>query len=358
MYTEMGTTLRYRPFGAFRFALAMMVLLQHGLVLLKQPAREVFYDLELGALAVAVFFALSGFIVAEATDSFYAGRPDAFLANRVLRVVPPYLAALLLTILADCWLYSAGRLVPLDATLAGPPWQPRVVLAALSEIVPGLPAHRISGQDFSFVPFAWTLRVEFAFYLAAFATCWAAARAGVGAQRRIVGAAFVLGYALFGAFLLRRGASGRQLLNIPFFAFGVATFLARGGASPMARANLLAAACCVPVAFVLCGERGHPVLAYQMPILLVLFMLLVMLARAPAPGGAWRRWDRRLGELSYPIYIGHGVVLTCLASLSSARGVLPYAASIGLSLGVAMLLHAGVEQRLRGVRDRLRGSRV
>ncbi len=354
----MGTILRYRPFGAFRFVLAMMVLLQHGLVLLEEQAREVFYDLELGALAVAVFFALSGFIVAEATDSFYAGRPGAFLANRALRVAPPYLAALLLTILADCWLYHAGRLVPLDAPLAGPPWQPRVVLAALAEIVPGLPAHRISGQDFSFVPFAWTLRVEFAFYAAAFATCWAAARAGPGAQRCIVGGAFVLGYLLFGVFLLRHGAGGRQLLNIPFFAFGVAAYLARGAASPLARANLLAAAGCVPLAFVLCGERGHPVLAYQLPILLALFAALMVLARAPAPGDGWRRWDRRLGELSYPIYIGHGVVLTCLASLSSARGVLPYAASVVLSLGVAMLLHLGVEERLKGVRTRLRGVAV
>ena len=354
----MGTTLRYRPFGAFRFALSMMVLLQHGLVLLERPAREVFYDLELGALAVAVFFALSGFIVAEATDSFYAGRPGAFLTNRVLRVAPPYLAALLLTILADCWLYGAGRLVPLDATLAGPPWQPRVMLAAVAEIVPGLPARRISGQDFSFVPFAWTLRVEFAFYLAAFATCWAARWAGAGAQRRIVGAAFVAGYLLFGVFLLRHGARGRQLLNIPFFAFGVAAYLARGGASPLARANLLAAACCVPVAFVLCGERCHPVLAYQLPVLLALFAVLLGLARAPAPGRRLRRWDRRLGELSYPIYIGHGVVLTCLTSLSTARGLLPYMAAVGLSLGVAMLLHMGVEQKLKGVRDRLRGSAV
>ena len=354
----MGTNIRYRPFGAFRFALAMMVLLQHGLVLLRASAREVFYDLELGALAVAVFFALSGFIVAEAIDSVYASRPAAFLANRVLRVVPPYLAAVLLTILADCWLYHAGRLVPLDAPLTGPPWQPRVVLAALAEIVPGLPARRISGQDFSFVPFAWTLRVEFAFYLAAFATCWVARRAGLDAQRRIVGSAFVAGYLLFGTFLLRHGAGGRQLLNIPFFAFGVAAYLARGGTSTLARANLLAAACCVPVAFVLCGERGHPVLAYQLPILLGLFVWLTVLAWAPAPGGAWRRWDRRLGELSYPIYIGHGLVLTCLTSLSNARGAVPYAASVVLSLGVAIGLHLGVEQRLKEVRTRLRGVAV
>lgn len=78
----------YRPFGAFRLALAMMVLLQHGLLVLNSRGRELFYDLELGAVAVTTFLALSGFIVAEAIDRFYAGRPLAFLANRALRVVP------------------------------------------------------------------------------------------------------------------------------------------------------------------------------------------------------------------------------------------------------------------------------
>ena len=79
---------RYRPFGAFRFGLAMMVVLQHGLLLLAPSDRQFLYSLEMGAVAVTTFFALSGFIVAEASATFYAGRPGAFLANRALRVVP------------------------------------------------------------------------------------------------------------------------------------------------------------------------------------------------------------------------------------------------------------------------------
>ena len=67
----------------------MMVLVQHGLLLLPEGQRGMLYQLELGAVAVAVFFALSGFIVAEAVGTFYAGRPVAFLVNRTLRVVPP-----------------------------------------------------------------------------------------------------------------------------------------------------------------------------------------------------------------------------------------------------------------------------
>jgi peptidoglycan/LPS O-acetylase OafA/YrhL len=352
----------YRPFGALRFALAMMVLLQHGLLLLPVWQRGMLYELELGAVAVAVFFALSGFIVAEAATSFYAGRPAAFLVNRTLRVVPPYLAALAVTVAVDGWLANSGRLVPLDGPLRGSPWQFRVILAAVLEIVPGLPASRISGQTFSFIPFAWTLRVEFAFYVVACLTCWLMLKGATPVWTRRVGAAaFAAAYAAFAVFLLRLGlhdGGARQILNVPFFAFGVAAFIAFRTPSRGAMTHLCAAAACVPVAFVVCGERGDPVLIYQLPILVVLYGMLLVLARAPSPPGAWRVWDRRLGELSYPLYIGHGVVLTLLASLSARRGLLPYSLAIPGALAVAIVLHLAVEQPLRRLRTRIRGAAV
>ena len=342
----------------------MMVLLQHGLLLLPGGARETFYQLELGAVAVAVFFSLSGFIVAEATGSFYAGRPAAFLGNRFLRVVPPYLAALALCVLIDSWLFTAGRLVPLDAPMMMAPWRWRVLLAAVLEIVPGMPAWRLSGQDFSFIPFAWTLRVEFAFYLVAFVTCWLMVQGWAAAWRtRIGAAAFAAGYAAFGLFLWRHwryGAAGGglQLLNVPFFAFGVCAFLALQDRRRPAQLHLAFAAALVPVAFVLCGERGHPVLAWQLPILAILFAALVLLSRAASPTGWVKDWDKRLGELSYPLYISHGIVLTLLASVSARRGAVTYLVAVAASLWLASALHTLVEAPLRGVRARLRGVEV
>ena len=342
----------------------MMVLLQHGLLLLPGGAKETFYELELGAVAVSVFFALSGFIVAEALASFYAGRPAAFLGNRILRIVPPYFAALALSVLIDSWLFRAGRLVPLDAPMMMAPWHGRVLLAAVLEIVPGLPARRLSGQDFSFIPFAWTLRVEFAFYLVAFATSWLMAWSHTVTWRRYTGAAaFAAAYAAFALFLWRHwrfgeAGGGLQLLNVPFFAFGVCTFLALQNRSRTARLHLAFAAALVPVAFVLCGERGHPVLAWQLPILALLFTALGLLARARSPTGELRAWDKRLGELSYPLYISHGIVLTLLASLSEQRGPVIYAIAVVASLLLASALHSLVEVPLRGIRARLRGVDV
>ncbi len=357
---------RYRPFGAFRFGLALLVLLQHGLILLAPSGRGLLYSLELGAVAVTTFFALSGFIVAEAASSFYAGRPGAFLANRALRVVPPYLAALALTMALDSWLYAGGRLVALDAPLAGAPWQPRVLLAGVLEIVPGLTAHRVSGQDFSFIPFAWTLRVEFAFYLTAFAAGWLMARRHAGGQawrRAVIAGGLGCAYLVFGAFVWRhRGLSqtggGLQVICVPFFAFGVSLFFCLRRPGVAAVLHLLLVSAGVMLAFTYWGQRGHPVLAFQMPLLCALFGGLAWLSGVGALPDRTRRWDRRLGELSYPLYVSHGMVLSFLAGCFARRGLVPYGWAIALALLVAGGVHVVVEQPLRAVRSRLRGVAV
>ena len=357
---------RYRPFGAFRFGLALLVLLQHGLLLLAPADRLPLYSLEMGAVAVTTFFALSGFIVAEAASTFYAGRPGAFLANRVLRVAPPYLAALAVTIGADCLLCRWGRMVPLDAPLLGAPWQPRVLLSGVLEVVPGLTARRVSGQDFSFIPFAWTLRVEFAFYGAAFATGWLMARrvaGGLAWRRAIVAAALGAAYLTFAVFAWRHrgvagGSVGLQVICVPFFAFGLCLFFYARRPCRVSLLHLALVSAGVIVGFTFWGQRGHPVLAYQLPLLCGLFGILAWLSRVGTVPDHVRRWDRRLGELSYPLYVSHGVVLSVLAGLFVQRGALPYGASVVAALALAAGLHRAVEQPLRAIRTDLRGAAV
>jgi len=377
----------YRPFGAFRFGLAMMVLVQHGLLLLPPAGRALFYGLELGSVAVTCFFALSGFIVAEALGCFYAGRPWAFLANRVLRVVPPYLAALALAVAVEGALFAAGRLAPLDAPLQGAPWQPQIILAGLCEIVPGLPVWRVSGQGFSLIGFAWTLRVEFAFYLAAFGMSWLCTaieaqkpvpappslttfrsgprplpRPGNGDLGHLGGlvifAAAAVAYGVFGVFLLRHGAGPRQVLCVPFFAFGVGCFLVNRRRDALAWSHLAAVGALVPVAFTYWGQRGHPVLAFQLPLVCGLFAVLALLTFAPRLPKRLQAIDRRLGTLSYPLYIGHGIVLVALTSLFDQRGWPLYFCGIAASLALAACLHECAERPIKVLRDRLRGTAI
>jgi peptidoglycan/LPS O-acetylase OafA/YrhL len=341
----------YHPFGTFRLALAGMVLAQHCMLLLTPDERSHWPALVLGPVAVACFFALSGFIVAEAMTRFYQWRPLAFIGNRFLRVVPPYLLVLVLTVGVQSALFAAGRLVPLDGALSGAPWQPRVMLAGALEIVPGLPSRRISGQDFSFIPYAWTLRMEFAFYFAACAAC---------AWRRVwgVSACLALAYGAFARFLLDHGQGTQQVICVPFFAFGLACFFQQRRPCLASRLHLLAVSAFVPLAFSYWRQKGEPMLHYQMICLCLVFVIFYALALVRRVPVWWRRFDKRAGDLSYPLYIGHGVVLVTLLSLAGQRGWHLYGLAIGASVILAAGLHVLAEMPLRGLRDRVRGVPV
>ena len=250
--------------------------------------------------------------------------------------------------------------------LHGAPWQPAVLLAGMLEIVPGLTARRVSGQDFSFIPFAWTLRVEFAFYLVAAGTCWIMRWRGTGSRFwQLVTVAFVSGaaYMAFAAFAWRHwGSAGDsaalQVICVPFFAFGLSLFLLGRAPGTASLLHLLLVSAGVMLGFTFWGQRGHPVPAYQLPLLCALFAAMAVLSRAGPLPASMSLWDRRLGELSYPLYVGHGVVLSLLAGLSARRGALPYLAAPVLALLLALCLHAAVEQPLRALRARLRGVRL
>jgi peptidoglycan/LPS O-acetylase OafA/YrhL len=265
----------------------------------------------------------------------------------------------------DGWLYGRGQLVPLDSPLHGSPLAFRVVLGGALEILPGLTAQRVSGQGFSFIPFAWTLRVEFAFYLSAFAVGLAIAWRGRDTtwRRRILTGGLGVAYGAFALFVWRHwgnaaGSGTLQLICVPFFAFGLCLFVESGRPDWASRIHLALVSVGVVLGFTFWGQRGHPVLAYQLPLLAMLFVVLALLSRARLESPALRRWDRRLGELSYPLYISHGVVLTLLSSVSARRGATPYLAAIAAALLLAAALHAVVEQPLRSIRTRLRGAAV
>ncbi len=345
----------YRPFGTLRFALALLVLVQHGLVLLAWENRNFFYNMELGILSVFTFFAISGFIVAEANATFYADRPYAFLANRVLRLVPPYLAALILVVIVEGAFYLMGRPVSLDAPLTISPISPRALLSGVLDIVPGFQPKYLLKQDFSPVPFAWTLRIEFLFYILAFVTYLAMMKLRGSMGRAIPYVMLGIGYALFGVFLRRNGHVPEQLGLIPFFLFGLGVFFVWQKPNRFTFSHLVVAAVCVLLALPHIKERGHPVLAYQLPVLIVLLSSFTVLAFVRRVPERFKALDKRLGELSYPLYINHGTILLLLLGVTGGSSFVAYAFAIPLSIGLAAIMNKIVETPLRGIRDRLRG---
>ncbi len=399
----------YRPFGAFRLALALMVALQHLQYLLPDADRAPFHTMGFGAIAVGVFFALSGFIVAEATDSVYAARPGAFLANRLLRVVPPYLAALAVSAAIQTLLWRAGHLALWDYALHTDPLDPALLAAGVLSLIPGFHTRYIA-QDFEFIPFVWTLRVEMAFYLAAFAVALATRYAG-RKPAWLPHAAVALGFAAFAAFAWHATPStpapstlppstlalaalpptppgpaatpqpgaltaGRLdpaalpahlahpqqwgiLTDVPFFLLGVCLYAAlQPGRNRLRWAATIAAAACSLAAFGYWDQRGLPSLAAQRPLLAALLAGTAALAAWPRVAPAWRTLDKRLGALSYPLYLNHYAIGIALYDLVPGRSAALYATAVAASLALAWLMHRLVEAPMERLRTRIRGRPV
>ena len=337
----------YRPLGAFRFGLAILVVLQHLQHLLRPSQRSLFDRMGFGIIAVTIFFAVSGYVVAEADAVFYRGRPMAFLSNRLLRLAPPYYAALALSVALHAALFHTNLLALWDYPGSQTPFTAPRLLGGVFGLLPGLRG-LLPDDPFEFIPFAWSLRLEMAFYLAVTATLLAAC-AGV---RRAIPAALVLALAASLGFLALRRPG--LLSTAPMFVAGVALYLAQvkpgGGRRLLLAVSVLAAS----GGFASFGQHGHPVLAAQLGVLAVLAALFAGLTRRRAPEG-WGRLDRRLGDLSYPLYLNHYAAGIALTDLTTIRGPVIYCGGLCLSIALAALMASAVDLPLRSLRDRVRG---
>ena len=349
----------YRPFGILRFALAILVLLQHGLHLM--PSMDVLPSF--GVAAVAVFFAISGFIVVEANATFYSGRPGNFLLNRFLRIIPPYLAAMLVSVAIHQFLYTKGALELWDHKLSGPPMQPLVILSGLLSILPGMRADIVSGQNFTFIPFAWSLRIELTFYLLAFLVYFL-----MSLRQRYIPQwlcrwsphlIVMAGYALSLAYMIDGGIGPRQQTNIPWFLFGISLYLAWRQRSPLHYGFLLFSTLFALAIFPLWPQRSNTTeMDWQLGVLTILSVTFIALAFVPRVTGLLKIIDKNLGDLAYALYINHFAVLLLLSNLTSARGWSIYFLGMALSIIVAIIMHRAVEIPLLHLRDKIRGTKL
>jgi len=338
----------YRPLGALRFVLALLVVVRHFEHLLRPPVPPFLREAGLGMVAVAVFFVISGFVVAEASIVFYSGRPLAFFLNRLLRVVPPYLAALALAVVVQASLFYAGRLLVWDFPAAVSPREPRLIAAGVLGLVPGFQTRYLAGVDFEFIPFVWTLRVEMAFYGAALAALVLANRFR---KWKVIDTLLVLALLACGLFLLK-GRPG--LLSCgPMFLLGVSLCLLLHRFET--RRLVLTATCLIltGIGFASYVQHGAPVLGLQLAMISILFALLAWLVVQPVC--PWSKaWDQRLGELSYPLYLNHYIVGIVVYDETALKGPAIFAFASVASIALAWVMARTVEKPLTGLRSRVR----
>ncbi len=347
----------YRLFGGYRLLLALMVAVQHfsdGLV--SVPARQLLAPLAPGNVAVMIFFVMSGFIIFEARAVFYRDRPLAFLLNRSLRIVPPFIAAVGLSILVHFALSSAQA-------RGGADYSARNVMANLLGFVPGYSA--ITGEGFhEFFEFAWSIRVEFLFYLLVFAamcgeTLMRRFLRGVGAQlpMRLLCAATLF---LFLAWRIGLPVPVQAYVQYgPYFIFGAALYSAHAGS----RGALLL--CLLTAPMLLWQFRDYEDLWFRYgkntaAQLTLLAILLAILAILPSlrPDRRATKIDSRLGELSYPFYLNHPLAGAVVGELIAARTAWVGALALSAALALALLMYRAVEPAFERLRTAVRGATV
>jgi peptidoglycan/LPS O-acetylase OafA/YrhL len=115
--------------------------------------------------------------------------------------------------------------------------------------------------------------------------------------------------------------------------FGIFPFLARTG---------------------LTGDAGYVFVRFALCIMALMPALIIILGRMPVGRDA-RTVDRRLGDLSYPLYLTHYTVLVLMASLTAAHGWTAFVVTLVGSVCLSWLVALAVETPLRSIRNRIRG---
>ncbi len=322
-------------FDGLRLLAALMVLFSHAYplrgIVEQEPILRVTEGLSFGSIAVAIFFAISGYLV-----SFSWQRdPDVgrFLLRRALRIVPGLACLSLITfLLVGPWLTT---LTVADYFRDPRSWRYllNVFMYPVQHHLPGVFADNpypeaVNGS-------LWTLRLEFSFYLIVAFVGWC----GVWRLRGSAFAATALSLlALVGFYQVdtfRDAPLFRQATlvfanAIPFFG---GAMLARREMG-FARSGWLVAA----FAALLALSFGTVAFKYLVPLAVPFFVMFVAL-RLKADFS-------RTGDYSYGFYLWAFLVEQCLMRLFPSLGFLAFLAwSAAITLALAVLSWHLVEKR-------------
>lgn len=352
--------------GSIRTFLALVVVLTHSY------GDFVFIG---GQNAVRLFYVISGFLISYVlTEVRSYPSVRTFYVNRILRIYPIYFVVALITLAA----YFAMSYRPFLAAYAELPREATVLVSLSNGLLVGqdwLMFTAIKGGAFVFstnfwnsevliykaflVPQAWTLGVELTFYLLAPFVV-------VSKPKLFVALALSL---LIRLALLRSGLGWNDPWNYRFFPSELCLFLT-GALSQqyllpiwkgLPADALRQSAPVVVLAFiVLCMSFAWLPLSYNLKNL-ALFGLFALIIPATFLFQASTRWDRAIGELSYPIYICHMLVLVLverlLANWAISNKVLETVLTLIGSIAFAALLNKIVAAPLERLRNIVRARR-
>jgi peptidoglycan/LPS O-acetylase OafA/YrhL len=301
---ERARSIAVAPPGAFRLLLAFLVLISHS------------SRLDVGLLAVLLFFLLSGYWVRRIYQSEFEGRRWlTFYVSRWLRIAPLYFIVALVAAIA--------RGLPLG-------WENLTIFGIAS-----------TGRDPTGV--SWSLDVELQFYLLA-------PLVFQFSRRRVLSAAVIAVLAVLGWWVKARYGIVTVFMYLPVFAVG--SLVAETGWRPDRNGALASLAgfilttvliLLIPsTAVFLNKEKPHPLDDG-------LFGMLWMLPLLPyVAASLWSRSgprDRDIGNWSYPLYLVHYPLIAFVVAHGQTKWI-----GVALAPLVALALYYGPDRLFERLR--------
>jgi len=281
---------------------------------------------------------VSGFIISEAIHKFYWGRMGAFLSNRLLRLIPPYLFALVLSMV-------------LHATLTlGPDWAfgwKNLLFQPILPVIPAPPAN-----SYSFVRYIWAVEVEFYFYLMCALLCIAYVRFRPTATQAIAFAAVVAVLSVLAHMTGRRTLWVFAML--PYFAVGVFLYWIAVQRASLAFVGLAVATILTLAHFY--SFTGRSAYSIGSWVILAAIAASVIPLWGTRVSAAAKTIDQKVGDLSYPLYLNHFVIVTAFYQHWPWRNLSAILICIATAVIVSYIANEIVEPLTKSVRDRLRGT--
>lgn len=345
--------------GLVRLLLAIAVVFAHT------PIR---HALTGGRLAVEAFFMISGFYVALVLEKSYS-RPADFYVNRYLRLAPAYWVVALLSLIS--WLALGVKPFPesIDSGVSFGPatWAflslanatmffQDAVMFACDSTVDGLHfatdfhACRPPLYGALLVPQAWSLGVELAFYACA---PWL-----MRLQNRwllgLVAVSMVIKLALFFAGFAKDPWDYRFFPSEIFlFLLGSLSYRLRGKIGILSDGRAYGLKVFGMIAFCLIYSKMPFGSAFYYLFLILLFVSLPALLDFSSR----HFWDRKIGELSYPIYLSHVLVISWLQVFAGELGAWSFSAVAILGTCVfSFVLYQFVDVPMEHIRAHRRAS--
>jgi peptidoglycan/LPS O-acetylase OafA/YrhL len=317
-----------KEFEALRGMLAMWVLAGHVASATAIQGR-LFHERFYNEYAVDVFIILSGFAITALIDK----RPESYrlyIARRAFRIFPVYLFYLVLSVAAAAWALQVwtgspdgsmkvARIQIAADTLAYWPWHLAAHITGLHGLVP---PRFLPSTDYAFLGQAWSISLEWQFYLIAPFVVALVSRP-VSWRRIAVLVALALAAAVISP-RLPQSFIGKWLVD---FGIGIATYyfmkhreLGHPALASMPLPQLWA------VGFILCVLQRSVAL---MPLALWLTVILVILSAREGRGAIFTRLSaiacsrplQWLGSMAYSLYLSHMLVLLVALSTLGKTGL-------------------------------------